>query len=173
MGMLWRRTTFALALAFGLATSQAPEFAQQYFQRLGGAIDELKRQMASFDSDSQGVGFSRAEGVEHLRASGDPLARQRGDRVAEDAGRLADLQRQQQEMRGGAPLTKVWVALTRPDIRVAQGAYQDFEPALPMTAGGALCAAGGFFGALALLRWPGALFRRREKKGLAKPGRIY
>ncbi|WP_163484869.1 DUF2937 family protein, partial [Escherichia coli] len=44
--------TFGLALAIlvGIVAAQAPEFAQQYAQRLGGAVDELRRQIASLDS---------------------------------------------------------------------------------------------------------------------------
>ena len=34
---------FVIGLLLGFALSQTPEFAQQYRQRLGGAIDELQR----------------------------------------------------------------------------------------------------------------------------------
>jgi hypothetical protein len=168
MSMLWRRSSLALALAFGLGASQAPEFGQQYFQRLGGAIDEITGQLAAFDSDSQALGLNRAEGVAHLRAASDSLAQSRGDRLAQDADRLEHLRRQQDAMRGGAPLTKLRIALADPDPRVARGAFDDFEPALPLTSDGAICAAGGFAGLLILLRLMGMSFRRRREKGLAK-----
>ncbi len=34
---------FVIGLLLGFALSQTPEFAQQYSQRLGGALDELQR----------------------------------------------------------------------------------------------------------------------------------
>jgi len=43
-----------------LAGSQIPEFAQQYRQRLGGAIDELNRMIAQFDSEAAGQSLTRA-----------------------------------------------------------------------------------------------------------------
>jgi hypothetical protein len=169
MSMLWRRISLALAVAFGLATSQAPEFAQQYFQRLGGAIDELSAGIAAFDADSRDVGLSRDQGVARLRESDESLARGRGAQVARDEERLARLRRQEEAMRGAAPLAKVRAFLADPDARVARGAYGDFNPALPLAWDGALCAGAGFAGLLTLLRLMGRLFRRREK-GLAKAG---
>jgi hypothetical protein len=50
--MVLRRVVFFLALLIGIAASQVPEFAQQYRQRLGGAIDELARVIGEFDSDA-------------------------------------------------------------------------------------------------------------------------
>jgi hypothetical protein len=39
----------AISLVFAALFGQAPEFAQQYAQRLGGAIDELDRIERHFD----------------------------------------------------------------------------------------------------------------------------
>ena len=36
-----RRLALAIGLVFAIIAAQAPEFAQQYRQRLGGALDEL------------------------------------------------------------------------------------------------------------------------------------
>ena len=48
------RTARIAAVGFGVLggflASQGPEFSQQYRQRLGGAIDELNRVVARFDS---------------------------------------------------------------------------------------------------------------------------
>jgi hypothetical protein len=167
--MLWRRTSLALALVFGAAASQAPEFAQQYYQRLGGAIDELAGEVAAFDADSHAIGLSRDQGVAHLRDSGDTLAQGRGERVEQDTVRLESLEQQQQAMRGAAPLSKLRAVLADPDARVAGGAFADYKPGLPLTADGAICAAAGFLGLFGLTRLLALLFRRREK-ALAKAG---
>ena len=50
--MLARPIALAVALVLGFLLSQAPEFAQQYRQRLGGAVDELARIITQFDEDS-------------------------------------------------------------------------------------------------------------------------
>ena len=39
--MILRRFALMFGLFCGVAASQLPEFAQQYRQRLGGALDEL------------------------------------------------------------------------------------------------------------------------------------
>jgi len=44
--MLARRLAVAIALIAGL------EFAQQYRQRIGGALDELRRIVAEFDAEA-------------------------------------------------------------------------------------------------------------------------
>ena len=164
--MLWRRTSLALALVFGAAASQAPEFAQQYYQRLGGALDEVAGEIAAFDADSQAAGFSRGQGVAHLRESEDSLTRGRGDRIEENTARLQNLKQQQAEMRGAAPLSKLRALLADPDPRVVRGAFADYKPGLPLTSDGAICAAVGFLGLFGLTRLLASLFRRR--KGLAK-----
>lgn len=50
MLMLGRMLTMAMALLGGVFFSQAPEFAQQYRQRIGGALDELKIMISEFDA---------------------------------------------------------------------------------------------------------------------------
>ena len=52
--------------ALAVVLSQFPEYAQQYTQRLGGAVDELRRQTQSFDQDAAEGGLTRngvGEGV--------------------------------------------------------------------------------------------------------------
>jgi hypothetical protein len=47
----------AISVVFAALFGQAPEFAQQYAQRLGGAIDELDRIVRHFDEDSRRSGW--------------------------------------------------------------------------------------------------------------------
>jgi len=46
--------------------AQAPEFAQQYRQRLGGAVEELRRVVVQFDADAAQYGLSRSEAMRAL-----------------------------------------------------------------------------------------------------------
>ena len=48
------RLAVGIAAAAGaLTASQLPEFAQQYRQRLGGALEELRQVVADFDADAE------------------------------------------------------------------------------------------------------------------------
>ena len=77
--MLARRLALAIAVLAGLIGSQAPEFAQQYRQRLGGALEELNRIVSEFDTEVQRQNLSRAEALKRLEDNSDPLARERGE----------------------------------------------------------------------------------------------
>lgn len=164
MTSLWRRTSFAAALAAGLSFSQAPEFVQQYRQRLGGAIDELQASVAAFDTDSQASGLSHDQGVARLEGSADDFVRRRGARVAQETARLARLRRQAAELSGDPPLSRIFAVALTADPQVARGAFDAFEPALPLTADGAASAAIGFVGVLLALRLLPLPLRLRKKR---------
>ena len=50
MSRIVRIVAVGCGLFGGIVASQGPEFSQQYRQRLGGAIDELKQVIARFDA---------------------------------------------------------------------------------------------------------------------------
>ncbi len=68
--MIIRTLAFGAGLAGAVAASQLPEYAQQYRQRLGGAIDEISRIMAEFDADAARIGLSREQDISRLREFG-------------------------------------------------------------------------------------------------------
>src|ERR1700727_1496443 len=81
--MLARRLALAIAVLAGLIGSQGPEFAQQYRQRLGGALEELSRIVSEFDAEVRGQNLTRAEGLKRLEDNDDPLAHEGGKDLAE------------------------------------------------------------------------------------------
>jgi hypothetical protein len=107
MRVLMRRLAIAIGLLCGLVGAQGPEFAQQYRQRLGGAVDELNRIVAQFDADTARRSLTRAEGLDRLSKNDDPLARQRGEAIAQEIDRYERLRRQQAAMNGAGPLTRI------------------------------------------------------------------
>ena len=92
--MYAHRFALAVAVLAGLIGSQAPEFAQQYRQRLGGALEELNRIIAEFEGEVRAENFTPAEGLRRLEANADPLARERGEDIAEAMDRAKRLNEQ-------------------------------------------------------------------------------
>ena len=153
----------AVAVLAGLIGSQGPEFAQQYRQRLGGALEELNRIIAEFDAEARAQNVTPAEGLSRLEGNADPLARQRGEDMAEAIDRAKRLSEQLQAIASGSPLTRLYVVARDFDPEIAKSALDNYEPAAPLSLG-ALAAAGiaAFWGwaATHLIAWP---FRRRSR----------
>jgi hypothetical protein len=166
--MFANRLALAIALLAGLIGSQGPEFAQQYRQRLGGALEELTRIVADFDAESARANLTPAQGLNRLEENADPLARQRGEDMAETIDRADRLREQLQAMTAAAPLTRLYVMAKDFDPRIAQSALDNYEPAAPLTfealATAGLAAVAGWL-ATHLFAWP---LRRRSRLRAAR-----
>jgi hypothetical protein len=168
--MLARRLALAVAVLAGLIGSQAPEFAQQYRQRLGGALAELSRIVAEFDSEIQSQNLSRATALRRLNANADPLARARGRDIGEAIDRKERLNHQNEAFNSAGPLTRLYVLATNLDLETARGTLDTYEPAEPLSlsalAAGGLAALWGWTAAR-LIAWP---FGRRSRLRAASGG---
>jgi hypothetical protein len=131
--VLVRRLAVAIGLLFCLIGSQLPEFAQQYRQRLGGAIDELNRMIAQFDADAATHALTRTQGIDRLKTNPDTLAQERGEAVEEDVDRVDRLARQQEAFQHGGTLTRLASFIENFDPTTAAQAIKDYEPAVPIT----------------------------------------
>jgi hypothetical protein len=161
--MFVHRLALAIALLAALIGSQAPEFAQQYRQRLGGAVDELNRIVTSFDAEVQHEDLTPAEGLARLNQNADPLARQRGGAMAETIDRANRLERQLQAMTSAGPLMRLLVMAKDLDPQTAESTLGAYEPAAPLTfealvAAGLAAVCG--WAATHLIAWP---LRRRSR----------
>ncbi len=146
------RVVRTLGLAFGLLAAviaaQAPEFAQQYTQRLGGALDELRRAIASLDADARATGRSRDEALTLLRANPDAFIARRGESARTDVERLKRLEAQKLALDTAAsPLGRLTVMARDPDMDIARATYRDYQPAVPTTADGLVAGLLGFLAA--------------------------
>ena len=166
--MLARRIALAVALIAGLLGSQGPEFAQQYRQRIGGALDELRLIVTQFDDETAKENLTRSEGLRRLQTNSDPLARQRGEDMTAIIARADRLQQQLSAMSSAGPLLRLYVMAKDFDPQIAWRTLDNFEPATPLTlealtAAGtaALCA----WAAARLCAWP---FRRQRYAGAAR-----
>ena len=161
--MLARRLALAIGLIAGLIGSQGPEFAQQYRQRAGGALDELKRIVAEFDAEAATQHVTPPEAVRRLEDNGDVLARRRGEDMVRTIARANHLQGQLQAMASAGPLKRLGLMITGLDPKIAERTLDSYEPAAPLTSEALVV--GGFaavsgWAATHLVAWP---FRRRSR----------
>lgn len=151
------------ALICGGAASQFPEFAQQYRQRLDGAVQELSKIIERFDQDARQSGLSRDEAVERYAESGDEFLGKRGASLKDVFARYDYLTTHQMNMNDANPFERLIVFAKERDPELFSATLKIYEPAVPVTAEGGVHAAGGALGGWALLfiaLWP--FGRRRE-----------
>jgi Protein of unknown function (DUF2937) len=153
---------FIMGLLIGFVLSQAPEFAQQYRQRLGGAVDELARIIQQFDQDSRRSGYDRTAALRLMAHNNERLIRDQASRMEEVIARHDRLHAQESAFRNGGPFVRISALILNFDRPLAQGTVRAFEPAVPVTMEGLLLAGGGFLAAYLLLPAFGESWRRRR-----------
>lgn len=146
--------------------SQFPEFTQQYAQRLAGAVDELSLVVADFDKSASNAGLSREEALGTLTGT-DFLINRRTD-MTRTFGRFDRLSADLAVLQDTGPFTRLIHAPRITDRDIASAAYDDYQPALPLTFEGASFAGIGFVGAwfafAGIFALFGRLFRRKAKQ---------
>jgi hypothetical protein len=98
-----RRLAVAVAFIAGIIGSQGPEFAEQYRQRMGGALDELKRIVAQFDAEAARHGLTPPEVVGRLEQNAEPLAREQGQDMVRTIARADRLEEELEAMQSAGP----------------------------------------------------------------------
>lgn len=133
---------FLIVALCGVLFSQAPEFAQQYKQRLGGAIGELTTIIQTFDEQANHSGLDRQAALNVYAMSQEDFLRQQGDGLRRSFTRYQSLSDQLADMSAASPILRPLIVATRPDQRIVASAWRDFVPALPISTAG--IAWGGF-----------------------------
>ncbi len=162
--MILRRLALGFGLLCGLVASQLPEFAQQYRQRLGGALDELTALVDQFSSEAKSAGLEPKDAIARLEANDEQLARDRGKSMEQTVRRRDRLADQQRRMREAGSFTRLLVLAESFDGRIASRAWSDYEPAVPTTPEGFATAGAGALGGYGLLRLLCAPFGRRRRQ---------
>lgn len=134
------------ALAAGFLFSQSTEFTQQYLQRLGGAADELRTVVQRFDDSAHLEGLQRDAAIERLRSAADSFVARQGNDAASLVARQEEVERRYDKLTNTAPLLRPFEALADPDWPIMARAFDDFRPALPITADGLFLTIAGFAG---------------------------
>ena len=154
MSIAGRTVATAFALLVGAGASQAPEFAQQYRQRLGGAVDELARVVARFDADAAAEGLARNDALRRYEGAADDFLNRRGASVRSDIARLDRLRNHAATLEAAPPTMRPILIAREGDGTIARATFRIYEPALPLTASGATYGLSGLFAAF--LAWRAA-----------------
>ena len=157
--MLIRTISLAIAAFGAIVGAQLPEVMQQYQQRLGGAVDEVKTIVDRFDRDAAANNMSRGDALAQLRVSEDDLVRRRGLDMELNIERLSQLRQQREDMRGDY-LSRAVYFLGHADGALLDETLKVYQPAVPTTVEGLVSALAGFVAGwwlLHLIAWP---FRR-------------
>lgn len=154
-------------LALGVVLSQFPEYAQQYTQRLGGAVDELRVITAEFESAATAAGLSRQEALDRYQATDDEFIEGRGMSMATTFTRYELLTQTLAEIQGASGWERFTLMPKYLDTDIGRRTLDNFQPGVPVTMEGFAYAGVGFLlgylatsGIVRLLMLP---FRRRPR----------
>ncbi|HEY4299675.1 MAG TPA: DUF2937 family protein [Candidatus Didemnitutus sp.] len=157
----------ALCVLGAVVFSQAPEFMQQYLQRLGGHLDEARRQLRQFQDTAAQSGLTLDRFITQTNTNSDPAVAKLGG-VMSDAVTRVDILDAARSAIQNAPLWERPVVFLRHlDLRIAHATWSDFKPAVPTTAEGLVYAVCGMLVLLALyhfgVKYPIRGLRARRK----------
>lgn len=131
-------------LALGLVLSQFPEYAQQYTQRLGGAVDELRIITDDFDRAAISAGLSREAALSRYAVARDTFIEGRGQAMATTFSRYVELSATLARIQGATAWERFTLLPEFLDTDVGGRALEDFQPAVPVTMEGFAYVGGGF-----------------------------
>jgi hypothetical protein len=130
-------------LALGVALSQFPEYAQQYTQRLGGAVDELRVIASDFDRAATQSGLTREEARARYQQSTDQFLTGRGTSMAATFARYAELSTTLVELKHADSWQRLRSLPNYLDSDIGARTLDDFKPAVPVTMEGLSYAGAG------------------------------
>ena len=131
-------------LGLAVALSQFPEYAQQYTQRLGGAVDELRVITEDFDRSATVGGLDRTQALQRYVASQDSFLAERGTSMAATFARYEQLSATLARIQNADPVTRLQSLPAYFDSDIGRRTLANYRPAVPVTIEGLLYAGGGF-----------------------------
>lgn len=148
------RSPFLLvgALAGGLTASQYPEYAQQYQQRLGGAVAELGVVIDNFDIDAANQGLNREQALARYDTSTDQFLVERGTSISKTIARYENLKAHQQALIDAGPVEEFAAFTSHLDPKLLSDTLNVYKPAVPVTPSGLTFAGIGLLVGLGLFR---------------------
>ena len=153
-----------LAAACGVALSQFPEFAQQYRQRVGGAVDELSKVVTQFDAAASDAGLAREEALKRYAETNDDFLNRRGSDMTATITRFEYLRQHLASLTNAKAYERLWVFAKDRDMELSKATLDDFEPAVPVTAEGLILGGAGLLGGWAIFSFLLSPFGRRRSR---------
>jgi hypothetical protein len=162
-----RRTIAGIGgLGLAIVLSQFPEYAQQYTQRLGGAVDELRVITEDFDRAAVAGGLDRTAALARYNASNDEFLAGRGSSMTATFQRYENLSATLARIADANAIERFQSLPAYLDTDIGRRTLENYQPAVPVTMEGILYAGGGFIlGYLVLSglwRFATLPFRRRR-----------
>jgi len=155
--------------------SQLPEFIQQYLQRLGGHLDESRRQLDQFREVAAKSGLTLDQLAARSQANTEATVARLGQLMHDTVDRVDALATADTAIRNASIFTRPFVFLRHVDLSIARSTWAIFRPAVPTTAEGMLYAAFGVLLILAFyhgaVRYPVRRAWRRRAARRAMAGR--
>lgn len=139
-----------LCVVGAVLLSQGPEFMQQYLQRLGGHLDEARRQLAVFQKTADQAGLTLDKFISQTAANADPAVAKLGGVMADAAERVTSLQSAHDTLLQAALWERPFVFVRHLDTGIARATAAVYQPAVPTTAEGLVYALAGMLLMLAL-----------------------
>lgn len=133
-----------MGLVCGAVLAQAPEFIQQYTQRLGGWRDAYALQISDLDKRAKEFGLSREDYVTALQFSDDPKAVREGNHLALLPGYYETLNLAHKQLTTAGPVSRIFVFAEHYNGALAQSVWSDYKPAVPTNTEGAIYGGTGF-----------------------------
>jgi hypothetical protein len=153
-------------LGLAIVLSQFPEYAQQYAQRLGGAVDELRVITEEFDRAAEAGGLDRVEALERYNASNDEFLAGRGTSMTATFQRFEQLSETLRQIEGAGAIERFQSLPAYLDSDIGQRTLAAYKPAVPVTIEGVLYAGFGFIAGYLVLsglwRFCAMPFRRKR-----------
>lgn len=131
-------------LGLAAALSQFPEYAQQYTQRLGGAVDELRVITEEFDRAALEGGLDRATALARYETSQDIFLAGRGTSMAATFQRYEQLSATLARLQGADAVERFQSLPAYLDTDIGRRTLENYQPAIPVTIEGILYGGGGF-----------------------------
>ena len=159
-----------LCVLGAVAFAQLPEFIQQYRQRLGGHLDEARRQLAEFTAVASHSKLTLPEFIARTAATPDPAVARLGAVVRDTLTRVNELTAAETALNQATLWGKPFVFCAHLDPAIARATLKIYLPAVPTTLEGLIYAVAGMLTLLGLyhglIRYPlsAAFARRRQAK---------
>ena len=137
-----------LCVVGAVTLSQAPEFFQQYLQRLGGHLDEARVVLSRYEAVARASGVTLAQLIEMTRTQTALPVAKLGGLIAEAQLRVETLASAEMALRSASLFARPFVFIAHVDAGIARGTWAVFKPAVPVTVEGAIYAGAGMVLAL-------------------------